>query len=230
MSYFDRDDDNDSDECETIYGGAEEDEEEQEAEARADDDDDEEEEEEPEARVRAIARADGDDEEEEDILLKKRSVGEIYEKKKVNFGLDYQNTYDYDDDEYEENLQKFELSVNENYIFDFHPESIAQSYDDIIALSKVERDHRGKIVDPFHKTIPFLTKYERARILGQRAKQINSGSGLFITKPKYVMDGYLLAELELKAKNLPFIIRRPLPGGGSEYWRIEDLEDVMFDF
>ena len=38
------------------------------------------------------------------------------------------------------------------------------------------------------------------------------------------MQGSVIAELELKAKKIPFIIRRPLPNRGSEYWRVSDLE------
>jgi hypothetical protein len=41
---------------------------------------------------------------------------------------------------------------------------------------------------------------------------------------KKIIDGYLIAQLELQQKALPFIIRRPLPGGKSEYWRLADLE------
>ena len=32
-----------------------------------------------------------------------------------------------------------------------------------------------------------------------------------------------IAQMELDQKKLPFIIRRPIPGGGSEYWRLKDL-------
>jgi hypothetical protein len=39
-----------------------------------------------------------------------------------------------------------------------------------------------------------------------------------------ILDGYLIALKELEEKRLPFIIQRPLPNGGSEYWRIADLE------
>ena len=72
--------------------------------------------------------------------------------------------------------------------------------------------------------MPILTKYEKARILGQRAKQINSGNKPFVEIDKHILDGYLIAEEELNQKKLPFIIRRPIPGGSSEYWRLEDLE------
>ena len=47
----------------------------------------------------------------------------------------------------------------------------------------------------------------KTRILGQRAKQLNSGNKPFVSVPKNVMDGYLIAQEELMQKKLPFIIR-----------------------
>jgi DNA-directed RNA polymerase I, II, and III subunit RPABC2 len=132
------------------------------------------------------------------------------------------------DDDGELYLQKFDKSLNDNYILNFHPECALQNYDEILSMIVVLRDKNGIIVDDLHKTIPYLTKYERARILGQRAKQINSGSPPFVKVPENVIDGYIIAELELKEKKIPFIIRRPLPNGGSEYWSIKDLEDISF--
>ena len=95
-------------------------------------------------------------------------------------------------------------------------------------MSNVVRDDNGIIVDPLHKTIPFLTKYERARVLGQRAKQIETGSKPLVKVPENIIDGYLIAEIELEQKKIPFIIRRPLPNGGSEYWRLSDLQIIAF--
>jgi DNA-directed RNA polymerase I, II, and III subunit RPABC2 len=143
------------------------------------------------------------------------------------------NDEDVDDDEDDDEdgelyLQKFDNSINDNYILNFHPECALQNYDEILSMIVVIRDKNGIIIDDLHKTIPYLTKYERARILGQRAKQINSGSSPFVKVPENVIDGYIIAELELKEKKIPFIIRRPLPNGGSEYWSIKDLEDILF--
>lgn len=135
---------------------------------------------------------------------------------------------DEDDEDGELYLQKFDQSINENYIVNFHPESVLQNYEEILTMVKVIRDKDDIIIDDLHKTIPFLTKYERARILGQRAKQINSGATPFVKVPENVIDGYIIAELELKEKKIPFIIRRPLPNGGSEYWSLMDLEDITF--
>ena len=132
------------------------------------------------------------------------------------------------DEDGEQYLQKFDHSINSNYVVDFHPESVLQNYDEILSMVKVIRDKDDIIIDDLHRTIPYLTKYEKARILGQRAKQINSGATAFVKVPENVIDGYIIAELELKEKKIPFIIRRPLPNGGSEYWSIKDLEDISF--
>jgi len=135
---------------------------------------------------------------------------------------------DDDDDVAGPYLQKFNAEINKNYLVDFHPECTINNYDEINALTRIIRDKNNNVVDEIHKTIPFLTKYERTRIIGQRAKQINSGAKAFVKVPENVIDGYLVAELELAQKRIPFIIRRPLPGGGCEYWNLKDLEIVSF--
>jgi DNA-directed RNA polymerase subunit K/omega len=171
------------------------------------------------------------DEEAEEVEKKEKRTKKIPAKtiyKKPDF-IDSDDDKEEDEDEDGEMyLQKFDQSINENYIVNYHPESVLQNYDEILVMIKVVRDKDGIIIDDLHRTIPFLTKYEKARILGQRAKQINSGSTPFVKVPENVIDGYIIAELELKVKKIPFIIRRPLPNGGSEYWSIRDLEDISF--
>jgi DNA-directed RNA polymerase I, II, and III subunit RPABC2 len=136
---------------------------------------------------------------------------------------------DEDDDEDEDYLQKFDRDIKKNYIVDYHPECMIHNYEEISALTKVIRDKDNIIVDPLHRTIPYLTKYERARVLGQRAKQINLGARPFVKVPENIIDGNLVAEMELIQKRIPFIIRRPLPGNsGSEYWNLKDLEIITF--
>jgi DNA-directed RNA polymerase I, II, and III subunit RPABC2 len=134
-----------------------------------------------------------------------------------------------DDDENEdkgtsEYFQKLKSNVRESYIATYHPESLSHNYDEIQTLSRVVRNSAGIIVDDLHRTIPIMTKYEKTRILGQRAKQLNEGAPAFIKIDSTVIDGYLIAVKELEQKRTPFIIRRPLPNGGSEYWRVQDLE------
>ena len=135
---------------------------------------------------------------------------------------------DHDNDDNDESkLKKFDKELREDYLVKFHPESLIQNYDEIYNLARVVRDANGVIVDSLHKTLPMLTKYEKTRILGQRAKQINDGATPFVKVPEGVIDGYLIAIRELEEKKIPFIIRRPLPNRGSEYWMVEDLEIVI---
>jgi len=165
-----------------------------------------------------------DEEEEKKVKRTKKIAAKTVYKKPI---VDMDDEEEEDDDG-EAYLQKFDNSINNNYIVNFHPECVLQNYDEILSMVKVIRDSNGIIIDDLHRTIPYITKYERARILGQRAKQINSGATPFIKVPENVIDGYVIAELELKEKRVPFIIRRPLPNGGSEYWSLRDLEDISF--
>ena len=149
----------------------------------------------------------------------------------VPHGINFDDDADEDDDNDEdadrdssEYFQKLGASVSESYIERYHPESMSHNYDEIQTLSRVVRNSAGVIVDDLHRTIPIMTKYEKTRILGQRAKQLNEGAPAFIKIDSTVIDGYLIAVKELEQKKTPFIIRRPLPNGGSEYWRIQDLE------
>ena len=71
---------------------------------------------------------------------------------------------------------------------------------------------------------PYLTKYEKARVLGIRTKQIQRGSQIFIETKGNIIDGYIIACKELEEKKIPFIIQRPLPNGICEYWKLSDLE------
>jgi DNA-directed RNA polymerase I, II, and III subunit RPABC2 len=141
-------------------------------------------------------------------------------------GGDSDDSYEDDDDIDDGNnyLRKFETDMYENYIASHHHEMLHLNNAEVNALARVVRNTDGVIIDVMHKTMPFLTKYEKTRILGQRAKQLNQGAQPMIPVDKKIIDGYLIAQLELQQKALPFIIRRPLPGGKSEYWRVADLE------
>jgi DNA-directed RNA polymerase I, II, and III subunit RPABC2 len=131
------------------------------------------------------------------------------------------------EDDLDSKFKKFDRELRNDYLVNFHPESLVQNYDEIYNLARVVRDTNGNIIDELHKTLPFLTKYEKTRILGQRAKQINDGATPFVKVPEGVIDGYLIAIKELEEKKIPFIIRRPLPNRGSEYWHLEDLQIIL---
>jgi DNA-directed RNA polymerase I, II, and III subunit RPABC2 len=172
---------------------------------------------------------DGEDEDEDVEAEVDSKVGGKTPNVVVNNNAANYVSDDEDDDTYDDNyLQKFDSEITKNYINEFHPECLHHNYDEIALMSLVTRDNHNIIIDALHKTIPTLTKYEKARILGQRASQIESGAKPLVSVPEHIVEGYLIAELELKQKRIPFIIRRPIPGGGCEYWNIKDLEDVSF--
>lgn len=150
--------------------------------------------------------------------------------------LDQYQTDDYDPDDYEHNMggdvdfsSRHFCKINQDTstmssLVEMHPERISHGYDEIVKMASVVRDANGIVVDELHKTLPILTKYERARILGQRARQLQDGANSYIPVPENVIDEHIIANMELAAKKLPYIIRRPIPNGGSEYWRLDDLE------
>lgn len=131
---------------------------------------------------------------------------------------------DEDEDEDEDYLQKLDDHFRQKVIENHHPELKTLNYEEIETLATVVRDADSTIIDPLHRTLPVLTRYEKARVLGERAKQINMGAKPFVEVDESMIDGYLIALKELEQKMIPFIIQRPLPHGGSEYWRISDLE------
>jgi len=82
------------------------------------------------------------------------------------------------------------------------------------------------VVDNIQKTpkksVPFLTKFEKARIIGVRLQQLAYGA-----KPRVDVTGLKsiqeIADKELKERKMPFIIRRTMPNGKHEDWRMEEF-------
>lgn len=159
-----------------------------------------------------------------------QNPGASAEADEFQFGFDSDDENedeDEDDLESEQYLQKIDNTVREHTIKSHHPELLIHNYEEVEALSTVVRNKHGIIIDPLHKTLPFLTKYERTRILGERTKQINEGAKPFVQVESSIIDGYLIALAELEQKKIPFIIRRPLANGTSEYWKLKDLEFII---
>ncbi|CAG2106464.1 unnamed protein product [Medioppia subpectinata] len=71
-------------------------------------------------------------------------------------------------------------------------------------------------------TTPYMTKYERARVLGTRALQIAMCAPVMV-ELEGETDPLQIAMKELKARKIPIIIRRYLPDGSYEDWGIDEL-------
>jgi DNA-directed RNA polymerases I, II, and III subunit RPABC2 len=121
---------------------------------------------------------------------------------------------------------KFNDEMRQKYLQQYHPQEMHKPFEEIYKLTLITRNENGVIVDPLHKAYPILSKYERAKILGLRVSQLNKGAKPYVNINKNILDNILIAEKELKEKKIPFIIMRPMPNGKSEYWNVNDLEDL----
>ncbi|NP_001149930.2 DNA-directed RNA polymerases II, IV and V subunit 6A isoform X1 [Zea mays] len=72
------------------------------------------------------------------------------------------------------------------------------------------------------KTTKYMTKYERARILGTRALQISMNAPVMV-ELEGETDPLEIAMKELRARKIPFTIRRYLPDGSYEDWGVDEL-------
>ena len=76
--------------------------------------------------------------------------------------------------------------------------------------AKSSKDKR--IPNDLRTTTPFMTKYERARILGTRALQISMNAPVLVDLEGET-DPLQIAIKELREKKIPLIVRRYLPDG-----------------
>ena len=133
-------------------------------------------------------------------------------------------------------------------------EDTIQSQNDIIDLNKISKQKKSinassskkqddTLIDIFNedmvdyryimmnydfsknKTLAKITKYEKALLIGKRAKQIEEGANPNI-KVYPGQNSIEIAEEELRQRKIPFIIKRPI-GNTFEYWRPIDMEVIM---
>ena len=91
------------------------------------------------------------------------------------------------------------------------------------------REQQNKYDKPndYKITSPFMTKFQKAKILGVRAVQISKNAPLYLNNENIAnmnWDPLSIAEKELSENKIPFIIRRYLPDGKFEDWRVSELK------
>ncbi|ESO87979.1 hypothetical protein LOTGIDRAFT_193840 [Lottia gigantea] len=80
----------------------------------------------------------------------------------------------------------------------------------------------GQVEPSKRITTRYMTKYERARVLGTRALQIAMCAPVMV-ELEGETDPLQIAMKEMKARKIPFIIRRYLPDGSFEDWALDEL-------
>lgn len=147
--------------------------------------------------------------------------------------MDAENEVEYDEGEWDEEYNEELLTEEEvapdskpelRRLYQQHPECSLDYIEQVIPKIPLQVvPPGGEKADTNHRTYPFLTNFERTKIIGLRANQISRGSVPFVSVPKHITDVRDIARLELEQKRLPYIIKRPLPDGTFEYWRLSDL-------
>jgi DNA-directed RNA polymerase I, II, and III subunit RPABC2 len=133
---------------------------------------------------------------------------------------------DFDDNEEEEgdeedddNIDETELK-KENEIDD---DDIIDCFYDF-EQNEVNNIQNNDVPKEDRITMPYLTKYESVRVLGTRAKQISLGAKILVKDVDLTTKSPIeIAKIELSLGIIPFKIRRPLPNGKVEEWKISEL-------
>ena len=79
--------------------------------------------------------------------------------------------------------------------------------------------------DPNHRSQPWLSQFERTKIVGFRSNQLAQGAKAYVdlSKHKHIVNTGEIARLELAEGRLPFIVARLMPDGQFEFWSLADL-------
>ena len=137
---------------------------------------------------------------------------------------DYDYNEEYDDDELVETgdaQQNNPLDVLHRY----HPETVVDYAEAIEPLIQVEQTPPSG-GDKHHTSQPFLSVYEKTKILSFRSNQLAQGARPYVTVPEHMTNVLEIAKLELTQRKLPYIIKRPMPDKTFEYWRLSDFMPI----
>lgn len=104
-----------------------------------------------------------------------------------------------------------------------HPECRLYYSEDVLLNLPLNQYPPDPQKDKKHRSVPYLTIYEKTKIIGARANMLAQNARPLIEVPPHVTDVLEIARLELEQKRLPFILARPMPDGTFEYWRLQDL-------
>ena len=128
--------------------------------------------------------------------------------------------YDDDDDSNEERGYDEEFDDENDEEQDGERAEILDNDDDYNVINQKEIKN---IPVSERITTKYLTKYEKARVLGARALQISKNAPVMVNLDPGEWDPLKIAEKELLAKKIPFIIRRYLPNNTYEDWKLDEL-------
>ncbi|KAG4077174.1 hypothetical protein HA402_016161 [Bradysia odoriphaga] len=120
---------------------------------------------------------------------------------------------DYDNDE---------VGGGEDFDDDADDDNIDDQDEDVAFEIISAGQQGGSVAKNKRITTKYMTKYERARVLGTRALQIAMCAPIMVELDGET-DPLQIAMKELKQRKIPIIIRRYLPDHSYEDWNIDEL-------
>jgi DNA-directed RNA polymerase subunit K/omega len=153
-------------------------------------------------------------------------------------GVGEENESEEDDEKSDEEVEDVELDDASKCYYSEGEDGNDDNDDDVLnnivnrdVFADSQKDETGvsKIV-PDNERLPRynMTKYERVKVLGERANLISLGAPPLINPDVNMedLDAEKIALLELQNKETPFFIWRPRAGGRMERWSINELTIV----
>ncbi|KAK7279992.1 hypothetical protein RJT34_25054 [Clitoria ternatea] len=127
------------------------------------------------------------------------------------------------DEDYDDMDMGYEDEPPEPEIEEGAEEELENKNEDLTGepLDPEDREEEAPVERP-RKTSKYMTKYERARILGTRALQISMNAPVMV-ELEGETDPLEIAMKELRERKIPFTIRRYLPDGSYEDWGVDEL-------
>lgn len=99
--------------------------------------------------------------------------------------------------------------------------------DDIQKIKNVDRSQ--------YRSLPIMTKYEFDELISLRTLHLSRQAPPLVSIPEdFKVQGNMglrkIALQELKEKKLPYIIKRNMPNGKAEYWKVKDLDTSAVEY
>jgi DNA-directed RNA polymerase subunit K/omega len=154
-----------------------------------------------------------DEEEEEEEEYNEEEDDEEEEDENDEEIIDEQD----DEDEDEENEDDYEYGGDDDEIVDGE-DIVFDDPDDIDIHEEAVRVNDNERV-----TLPTMTKYEIARVIGIRTKQLSEGARPLISNINNKTPIRIAID-ELLLNRTPFKIKRPMPYPAYEIWKISELK------
>jgi len=104
-----------------------------------------------------------------------------------------------------------------------HPECRLDYIEDVLKVLPLSAYPPDQKSDMRHKSVPYLTLFEKTKLIVFLANQLAQGARPLIEVPQHITDVIEIARLELEQKRMPYILKRSMPDGTFEYWRLTDL-------